>query len=419
MAAKPLNCSPAFEECLQGLRELHRLTTLGRLDSPEADEVRDDTDKPWLSLTSEEKNRLASLSEDLYSITDPPRLVVKQENPQFNSKKAPILAARDKGEWDKYFDLLRRWADYFDPALLSYLRGSALLVAGDPATALLFFEHASRLAPDSSNYFAIYLDTLRKVEPVAASALAEGIIADPANHTLPVLAHAVNAQFDLAKALLEDEANHFFEHLIPILSTAKSKIGEPAKPGVGGSTYSMICALLGFSYEFLGRMQDALKNYTDGLKANPDNDALLVARGILLYGNAPSAVDDFRKAIGLRTPLVWPRLFLAHHYVTSGLFEQCRVVCEQALQMPISDGIKSELSDWLAISQSELGFPIETVRALFDRAIAYDPSNERARRNLAAFQAATQPIPRRIFETPSSRDIRDSTLRTRRLNRAA
>lgn len=67
MANQPSH-SQAFDECLRGLLELHRLTALGRPDSAEADEVRDRTDVPWQSLTSEEKDRLGGLSEGLYSL---------------------------------------------------------------------------------------------------------------------------------------------------------------------------------------------------------------------------------------------------------------------------------------------------------------------------------------------------------------
>jgi len=58
---------------LRGLGELHRLTVAGRLDSPEADAVRDATDAPWEALTESEKQQLSELSEELYAITDPAR----------------------------------------------------------------------------------------------------------------------------------------------------------------------------------------------------------------------------------------------------------------------------------------------------------------------------------------------------------
>ena len=45
--------------------------------------------------------------------------------------------------------------------------------------------------------------------------------------------------------------------------------------------------------------------------------------------------------------------------------------------MPGSAAVKSELAEWLAISESELAFPVEIVRASFENAVRLDPSNER------------------------------------------
>ena len=74
--------STSYLATVRGLRELHELTATGRLDSPEADAVRDATDAPWEALTEEEKRRISGLSEDLYSITDLAHTAVKELNPQ-------------------------------------------------------------------------------------------------------------------------------------------------------------------------------------------------------------------------------------------------------------------------------------------------------------------------------------------------
>ena len=54
-----------------------------------------------------------------------------------------------------------------------------------------------------------------------------------------------------------------------------------------------------------------------------------VARGILLYGSSPCAVTDFEQAVTLGSPVVWPYLFLARHYLITNRFEQCRSMCER------------------------------------------------------------------------------------------
>jgi tetratricopeptide (TPR) repeat protein len=177
--------------------------------------------------------------------------------------------------------------------------------------------------------------------------------------------------------------------------------------------------LLGFCHEFLGENQAALGYYSKGLTVNPTNDALLVARGILLYSESPRAIEDFKLAIQQGSTLVWPYFFLAHYHVVTGQFEQCRLLCERGLEKRGSDAVKSELAEWLAISQSELGFPIDMVRRSFDASIRFDPSNERARRNFAAFEAATRPIRAGLYETRTSAAVRASGLSERRLRPAA
>jgi hypothetical protein len=120
---------------------------------------------------------------------------------------------------------------------------------------------------------------------------------------------------------------------------------------------------------------------------------LLVTRGILLYGENPRAVHDFESAIQAGSAVICPYFFLAHLSLLGGQLERCRTLAERALEREGSDAIQSELAEWLAIAQSGLGYPAELVRESFDRAIRSDPTNERARRNLSAYEAAAQPIP--------------------------
>ena len=104
MIPQQLTMSANFLAIVRGLRELHELTKAGLLDSPAADAVRDATDAPWEALTEVEKKRIAGLSEDLYSITDPARAAVKGANPQAQARFVDIAQAREGGEWDRAFE---------------------------------------------------------------------------------------------------------------------------------------------------------------------------------------------------------------------------------------------------------------------------------------------------------------------------
>lgn len=172
MAPKPLTMNPDYLAMVRGTRALHRLSAAGKDESPEADAVRDATARPWESLSEIERQRVGNLSEDLYSLDEPPP-VAQPITPQAQAKLNDAFEARERGEWDRALDLLRRWRAYVDPALVSYLRGSIWLEAGDPETAVLFLEHAARLQPENGNYLALYLHTVDLVDPLVAQGRGE------------------------------------------------------------------------------------------------------------------------------------------------------------------------------------------------------------------------------------------------------
>jgi hypothetical protein len=124
-------------------------------------------------------------------------------------------------------------------------------------------------------------------------------------------------------------------------------------------------------------------------------------------------------AIRHGSPLIWPYAFLAHHNLANARFEECLRLCQRALSMRGSPAVMSEVSEWMAIAQAQLGFPADMVRASFDNAVRLDPSNERAKKNLAAFEAAIKPITAKIWETRTAGAVRTSGLTERRYAMAA
>jgi tetratricopeptide (TPR) repeat protein len=417
-AAKLLTMNPNYLAMVRGTRELHQLLAAGKEDSPEADAIRDATDGPWESLSEVERNRVRNISEDLYSLVEPPP-DAQPMNPQAQAKLSEAFEANQRGEWDRALDLLRRWRAHFDPALVSYLRGSIWLEAGDPGTAALFLEHAFKLQPDNENYLALFLNAQNIADPAAARKFAEEILQEYAKYSPIVVSHAADIKFMSALTTSETEERQVFERLEPILRSTVARFEKQDLSQFDRSSFVRTLALLGFGYEFLGRMQDALELYTRGLQLEPNNDGLLVARGILLYGTSIRAISDFERAIKYGSPLIWPFVFLAHHNLVNGRFQECRKLCERVLSMNGSAAVMSEVSEWMAIAQAELGFPADMVRASFDDAIRLDPSNERAKRNLAAFEAANKPLTVKKWETRTVGAVRTSVLAERRFEMAA
>ncbi len=399
MDAHPSFGSPSFKLVAKGLVALHRLTGDGKEDSPEADSVRDALDRPLKVLSRVEKERAQWLSEDLYSVSEPAASDAPTAmNPQAQQEFNEAIEARQNREWDRALTLLRQCKDSVSPALLSYLRGSIWLEAGHPEIASVFYGHASRLEPTNARYRAIYLRCLADAEPETATRLATEVLADDQKHAPLVVAQAADIRFKDAKAVATDESARLYRELIPILERNMTRIERDEDTPSRVSAYARTAGLLGFCHEFLGHVAEAVNDYTRGLSLKPDDDALLLARGMILYGASPRAVTDLEQAVRLGSPVVWPYLFLAHHYLASRQYNQCIFMCEEGLRKRGTNTAKSQLQDWLAIARAELGFPPELVEAAFEAALRLDPSNELARRNQEAFEASLR-VHRRTRET--------------------
>jgi len=419
MTRQPLALSPSYLAVSRGVRELHRLVLSGLDESPAADAIRDATDSPWEALSEVERRRASGLSDDLYSISDPPDEGPRQLNPQAQARLADAFVARERGQWDRALELLRRWGRYVPPALVSHLRGSIWLDAGDPETAALFYEHAAGLEPENGNYLALYLHTLDLIDPAEAHRRAAAIIGRDEAYPAVAVTYAADIMLKATGTTPEADSVAEYRRLIPILERTSMKIEAGDESGVDPSAYATAIGLLGFCHEFLGDNQTATQCYSRGLQVDPNNDGLLAARGILLYGASHRAITDFEQAIKLDCPLVWPYFLLAHHYLICDRFEECRAMCERAARMPASDSVRSELTEWKAISQAELGFPAEMVRAVFEESLRLDPSNDRARRNFMGFEEAIQSAQPKLWLTPRAAVVRASGLAARRLARAA
>ncbi len=386
--SQPFPDSPNYRAVLRGLLQIHRLTLDGRFESAESDAIRDAMDAPWEGLSEVEKKRISGLSEDLNVIAETPTgHVPPQMNPQAQGKLAQAYELRQRGEWDRALELLRRWGKYVTPALASYVRGSVWLAAGDPEAAVPFFEHAQRLEPGNTNYHAILLHALRRANPAEANRMAEEALQAGETPAPSVMLYAADILYESTKSSPEPEGAAMCRRLIPILEDARNRLEGDEDVG-GSSLMGMALAILATCYERLGDTRRAYDCYSQAIRLDPTNDALLIARGQLGYGTNPQAASDFEEAVRMGSSLVWPYAFLAHHYLANYRYEDCRVMCERGLLKQATSRVKSGLWEFLAISQAGLGYPEAIVRGTFEKAIRADLSNERARRNLERFEQA-------------------------------
>lgn len=404
MSRRGFSTDADYVQSVQGLHRLHALSAAGNDDEPEADAVRASLEHPWVRLSEAERRRIAGLSEDLYTISEPAPAALPM-NPEAQRKLVEAFEARRAGQWDEALELLRRWGRQVDPALVSYLRGSVWMDAGDYATAALFLRHAAQLEPANENYASLYLLALSRSDLRAAVARAEEVLGRDQAHAPSLVVRAAEIRLLSTRGMSDVDARPVFQELVGVLDRTLARLlsHEGRQPTAHDSSYTLATALAAFCHEHLGDAQAALRSCNLGIAADPDNDGLLVARGMLQYGADRSAVNDFEHAVRYGSPVVWPYFFLAHHYLVSNRFEECRSMSEQALRMPASDVVRANLYEWLAIARAELGFPPQQVRAAFEEAIRSEPGDERIRRNLRAFEesVARQAAQPRAWDKPA------------------
>jgi tetratricopeptide (TPR) repeat protein len=388
MDAHPTFGSPSFKLVARGLLALHRLITEGKEDSPEADAVRDALDSPLRVLSRVEKERAQWLSEDLYSVGEPPAPDLREMTPQAQQQFYEALEAGQKREWDRALVLFRRCREFISPSLLSFLRGKVWAEAGYPDIASAFYGHASESDSTNAEYQASYMHSLAEVEPETARKLAQAVLTEVERHAPIVVAEAGHIRWRDAKTSSAAESARLLRDLIPILERNLGRIQQDEQTPGRESAYAATVMMLGSCHEFLGSAGAAVDYYTLGLQQEPNNETLLVARGVLLYGSSPRAITDFEQAVQLGSPVIWPYLFLAHHDLVTNKYDHCLTMCETGLRMRGSDTAKSQLEEWLAIARAQLGFRPEFVRAAFEAALRLDPSNELARRNRDAYEAS-------------------------------
>ena len=174
---------------------------------------------------------------------------------------------------------------------------------------------------------------LAKSDRGRAGKLARDVLAHTQYYAPVVVTEAAQIRFDEARTATTAELAQLCKELIPILegNIARFDNDEGTAPPV--ETYAMKVGLLGICNELLGNVGAAEGCYSRGLQANPENEGLLVARGILLYGSGPRAIVDLERAVQLRATVIWPYLFLAHHFLITSRFGVCRAICETGLAM--------------------------------------------------------------------------------------
>ncbi len=398
--------NPDFLQYVRLLSELHQFIREGTDETPEGEALRDRMDDPGSRLSSDEIASVNAISADLYSLSASSTGPVLPQTDEVNADLRSALDARDRRDFSRALDLLRKRPPHINPAALSYVRGSIWGEAGEDQIAVQFFRRAAQLDPNNANYSYMVLHYLSQADVGGARDQARQILADPESHSTRVVLKAADIIFQSTREQPEHESRPVLEFLVPIFEQVIVRLETSGEGSSQPSLLAMALTLTGFCYEHLGLTDQARHYYDRGLSLFPTNDALLVARGILLYGRETDrSVRDFESAVQRGSPLVWTYFYLAHYALLNDRFAVCLDMCSRALRLPASSEVQANLLEWMAISQASLGYPAQAVESVFRAAQGLAPDNERIARNYRAFQESLRP-PDVGWEKGSEQEVR-------------
>jgi tetratricopeptide (TPR) repeat protein len=407
---QPIPERTAYQETVSGLLRLHRYTVENRDETDEYHEICAALEDYWGQMTPNERDRTGGLSQDLYTVSDPPPAQIEPITAEAQGEFGAVYEARERGEWDFALATLRKLQKVVPAALVAYLRGSIWEGLGDKQVAVVFYDHANRLEPGNQGIQAAFLNVLKWTDWSRAMQLAEAVLAESDKLAPHLVVQAVEVLYGRATSLSEHDAVPIYRRLIGILTPLLERTSRG--PTLESAPVSMIVLRLATCHRWLGEIPSAYHYYSLAIALEPWNAAILVARGIIVYGTDPAAISDLEQAIKLESPIVWPYFCVAHYLLTHGRFEDCRRMCEQALGKPAPERIQSELYEFLGISLTSLGYPVHVIQRVFENAIRVDPSNARARQNLQQFLAANSAMPQKPipWEYASDSSVRSSGL---------
>ncbi len=355
------------------------LLALGKGETEEHEALCESMLESWNTLDASTREFFRGLSGDLDMLDDTERLEPSQKS-SVELEQALGLAWNEQ-RYSEVLSLLRKVQAPRPPEKIAYVRGKCCSALGFHEAALAFYDHAARLKPSNGNYaylaFVEALD-LGMIDWVITKARKIGEAQDSPPTALFAAAHAL-LRTDSGE---EGRSDALLESIIDILSRALAAEGRLPRANrlpavlVGGYVE------LGLCHERLNQTDLARDAYTDALRIDPRSDAALTARGLLLASlDKAQAAIDFTEAVALKTPLVWPYLYLANRALTAREYIRAMDLCQEGLAHAKDPSQRANLLEWLALAKTGLGEPRKVVEDLFEKALDCAPFNPRIRRN--------------------------------------
>ena len=104
----PIPERTAYQETVSGLLRLHRYTVEKRDETDEYHEICAALEGYWGQMTPTERDRTGGLSQDLYTVSDPPPAKLEPMTPEAQGEFGAVYEARESGDWDFALAMLRK-----------------------------------------------------------------------------------------------------------------------------------------------------------------------------------------------------------------------------------------------------------------------------------------------------------------------
>jgi tetratricopeptide (TPR) repeat protein len=384
------------------LRESHDLLAQGRGDSAEAEALAERMDQPWYAMTADEQQRMRGLSADLNALLDggPKRVEMSPEVlARWQGTIKDAHAQAELGNVDDSLAALRKpIPSELPPHIIPFLQARCWERLGDLETSLIFMKEAERSDPEQTLTVLTLLQRAGKINE--AEQYAERIVARPDSGPLDLYL-AASAWIPRTRELSAKEAEPTLRRIAMVLERAEAALAVIPReqweiPNLDGS----IAFALGLCHERLGDLPNAIRVYNAGLKRNPSDGELLVARGLARYGKStPEAFQDFQGAVRLGARSIWAWHILSRHALVAGANGDALRLALRAADRAGPSSVRAEVYETIAIALANLGQPLDWVLQNFATALRLDPTNERIRHN--------QGIALALAETPGARTVKD------------
>jgi tetratricopeptide (TPR) repeat protein len=364
----------------------HYLLLEGKDETDETEQVETRLSSLWEKLDEEQRWSLNGMGSDLNWVRRRGEPPPKGPKPADVTKKnrEDLEAAQAADDWHAILHFLRVCSPLIFPESVAYTRATCYREIGLDPVAVVFCDFTASISRGTG--FAMEsMRVLMRLDPDKGLQRAVSIIESPSLH--PPLVVALSASVVLESMRRHGESISAEPFVVLLEKTTKRLLREPHSP----YSLTMFARYAGSILQALGDSDRALHLYEEGLKLAPHDKFLLAGAGAILFEkDRDRAAEYLRRASQQKTRQVLPYFLLTLYHMERSEFSQALSLAQQAWECRIPDlgrvQLRAQLLCYIAICQSELEYPNESVLGLFKRAIEIDPSNQTIATNFRLFE---------------------------------